>query len=56
MPRNSKVHKIYAAIKRKEKRKGLSERAASAKAARIAQANTGRSLATNKKLKKKRKR
>jgi hypothetical protein len=45
MPKGSKVEKVYAAIKRKTGNKG--------KAARIAQAVTGYSLATGKKPKRK---
>jgi hypothetical protein len=43
MPKGTKVHKVYEAIKRS----GKSE----ASAARIAQAQTGKSLATGKKPK-----
>lgn len=46
MPRGTKVHEIYEAILRKTGDKG--------KAARIAQAKTGKSLKTGKKPKKKR--
>ena len=46
MPRGTKVDEIYQAIKRKTGDKG--------KAARIAQAQTGKSLATGKAPKKKR--
>ena len=46
MPKGTKVDEIYQAIKRKTGDKG--------KAARIAQAQTGKSLATGKKPKKKR--
>lgn len=43
MPKGSKVHKVYEALKRE----GMSE----AKAARIAQSKTGQALATGKKPK-----
>ena len=46
MPKNTKVHKIYEAVKRGG--------ASKAKAARIAQAKTGKSLATGRKPKAKR--
>jgi hypothetical protein len=46
MPRGTKVDKIYRALVREGASKG--------KAARIAQAKTGRSLATGKKPKRKR--
>lgn len=46
MPKNTKVHKIYEAIVR--------EGGSKAKAARIAQAKTGRSLKTGKPPKRKR--
>jgi hypothetical protein len=45
MPKGTKVHKIYDALRR--------EGASPGKAARIAQAQTGKSLATGKKPKKK---
>lgn len=45
MPKNTKVHKVYEALNDK----GYSK----ASAAKIAQANTGKSLATGKKPKKK---
>lgn len=43
MPKNTKVHKIYAALVREGASKG--------KAARIAQSKTGKSLATGRKPK-----
>jgi hypothetical protein len=46
MPKNTKVHKMYDAIRRQGASKG--------KAARIAQAKTGKSLATGRKPKSKR--
>jgi hypothetical protein len=46
MPKNTKVHKMYEAMKKE----GMSE----GKAARIAQAKTGKSLATGRKPKGKR--
>jgi hypothetical protein len=45
MPKGSKVEKVYDALREK----GMSK----ARAAQIAQANTGQSLATGKKTKKK---
>lgn len=45
MPKGTKVHKVYEAVKRKTGDAG--------KAARIAQAQTGQSLQTGKKPKKK---
>jgi hypothetical protein len=53
IPKNTKVHKMYEAIKRDELASGASEKAAKAKAARIAQSETGKSLATGKKPKRK---
>jgi len=47
MPKGTKVERVYEAVKRKTGDKG--------KAARIAQAQTGKSLATGKKPKSKRK-
>jgi hypothetical protein len=46
MPKGTKVHKMYEAIRRGGASKG--------KAARIAQAKTGKSLATGRKPKRKR--
>lgn len=46
MPKGTKVERVYSAIKRKTGDKG--------KAARIAQSQTGQSLATGKKLRRKR--
>ena len=46
MPKGTKVHKIYDAL--------VGEGASKGKAARIAQAKTGRALATGKKPKRKR--
>lgn len=46
MPKNTKVHKMYEAIRRGGASKG--------KAARIAQAKTGKSLATGRAPKRKR--
>jgi hypothetical protein len=46
MPKGTKVHKVYDALKKKGMSKG--------KAARIAQAKTGKSLATGRKPKKRR--
>lgn len=46
MPKGTKVHKIYDALRREGASKG--------KAARIAQSKTGRSLMTGKKPKRKR--
>lgn len=45
MPKGTKVHKVYDALKKKGMSKG--------KAARIAQAKTGKSLATGRKPKSK---
>lgn len=45
MPKNTRVHKQYDAMRKKGYSKG--------KAARIAQSNTGQSLKTGKKAKKK---
>lgn len=53
MPKNTKVHKIYEAIKDEEMAKGTSKKKAQAKAAAISQAKTGKSLQTGKKSKKK---
>ena len=44
MPKNTKVHKVYEALRRQGASKG--------KAARIAQAKTGRALKTGRKPKK----
>jgi len=49
MPKGTKVDRVYEAIKKKEQAKGNPD--AKGKAARIAQANTGKSLATGKKPK-----
>lgn len=46
MPKGTKVHKVYEALKRKGASKG--------KAARIAQSQTGRSLKTGRKPRRKR--
>ena len=46
MPKSSKTHKMYEAIKEDEMASGASEEKAKAKAARIAQSRTGKSLAT----------
>lgn len=53
MPKGTKVEKMYQAIKRSSKATGMSDKNAKAKAARIAQAKTGKSLATGKKPKRK---
>lgn len=48
MPKNTKVHHMYEAIAEDAMEKGMSAKAAKAKGARIAQAKTGKSLATGK--------
>jgi hypothetical protein len=53
MPKSSKTHKIYEAIADEEMAAGVPAKKAKAKAARIAQSKTGKSLATGKKPKKK---
>jgi hypothetical protein len=53
MPKGTKVDKMYQAIKSSSKKAGMSDKDAKAKAAKIAQAKTGKSLATGKKPKKK---
>lgn len=49
MPKGTKVEKVYKAIKKKEQSAGNPD--AKGKAARIAQSQTGKSLATGKKPK-----
>ena len=51
MPKGTKVDKMYQAIKSSSKKAGMSDKAAKTKAAKIAQAKTGKSLATGKKPK-----
>lgn len=53
MPKGTLVDRMYRAIKEDEMASGISPKKAKAKAAAIAQAKTGKSLATGKKPKKK---
>lgn len=48
MPKDTKVHKMYEAIAEDAMQHGMSAKAAKSKGARIAQAKTGKSLATGK--------
>lgn len=53
MPKNTKVHHMYEAIKAAKMASGMSAAAAERHAAMIAQARTGKSLATGRKPKRK---
>lgn len=55
MPAGTKVDKMYKAIKAKKMAEGMSKEMAERHAAMIAQAKTGKSLATGRKPKRKQK-
>ena len=54
VPKGTKVDKVYQAVKRAKMASGMSKEMAEKHAAMIAQAKTGKSLATGRKPKKKR--
>ena len=53
MPKGTKVDKVYQAVKKAKMASGMSKAMAEKHAAMIAQSQTGRSLATGRKPKKK---